>query len=155
MKIVDLEKSWFDSRGSLQNSTSKHNLLIMQKYIDAKKRNAIEKSTDALVATAVKNAIVFNRVKNMDINSKNLLSKQVVYGDFKKFIKNLNQLPEIEREYFQCVLQKNLNICYKKYCFYSMMLDFEEAQNAEIIGRAIETVLDSIKGKNPTLEIVK
>ena len=153
MKITDLEKTWFNTQAL--NNKSKHNLLIMQKYIDAKKRDAIEKSTNALVSTAIKNAIIFNKVKNLEINSKNIACKQVVYIDFKAFIKNLNALPEIEREYFQCVLNQNLKKCYKRYCFYSIILDFEEAEKAEIIGRAIETVLDSLKGKNSTLEIVK
>ena len=56
----------------------------------------------------------------MPITKENLASKKIVYQDYKKFIKEINKLPLIEREYIKVKLNENLTECRKKYytrCF--------------------------------------
>lgn len=155
MKISDLEKSWFADTTAAQSPKSQHNLMIMRRYIDNKKKDAINKATDALIFNAIKNGIVFNRLNEMPITKENLASKKIVYQDYKKFIKEINKLPLIEREYIKVKLNENLTECRKKYYFYLIISDYENALKAKTFAKSIKTTIKSINGKNRTLEIVK
>lgn len=155
MKISDLERSWFSGKMDSQTQHSQNNLMIMRRYIDNLKIDAIKKATDELVSIAIKNGIIFNRVRDMDIKQQNLACKKVVYQDYKQFIKAINGLPLVEREYFKLKLHDNLLVCKKKYYFYAMLLDFENMQKTKIIANSLQTAIKSLNDKNPTLDIVK
>lgn len=151
-KIVEMRKGQI-SNEELKSAFKAH-YDIMRRHYDMQTIKTIECATDALVATTIKNGLVFNAVHGQKASSRNVLGKMEIYKEYKTFISNIQALPQIEREFFLIKLQQK-TLAYKNQMRKNLILgNFDEAKNALMLVKAGQIAFDSLKGKNQALDIV-
>ena len=150
----------------LREEIDKMNIRLGQKLAGKNKVAIIKNITEATVDTLIKNTLWFNHANKMkkqslneSIKSKSVINISTYYLyigiKYANIIEQIQNLPEIEKEFLLANLNKKTLLYQRRQKMYSILCNFEKAKEQKLLVNAIKTVNQAIAGQNQDVEMLK